>query len=70
MIQPPFDYTSLFLRYKGLAKELPFTKEDVDLLRTRADREEEAHQYMGSQFVSPLRNLAERIEALLPKEKE
>lgn len=50
------------------AQSLGFTGADVDLLRTTADREDEAVSYMGSSYRSPLHDLADRLEALLPPE--
>lgn len=44
------------------------TWEVVGLLRSRAEHEEEAHAYMGHRYTSPLRDLADCIEAALPPE--
>jgi hypothetical protein len=43
-----------------------FTQEDVALLVRRAAHEEESASYHGAQVRSGLRNLADRIAALLP----
>lgn len=75
MIEPPFDYTALFLRYKGLAKELPFTKEHVELIRGAAHywqpSDGDAQEWdMFATNQQALRDLADLISALLPKESQ
>lgn len=72
-MEPPFDYTALFTRYKGLAKELPFTREDVSAIRAAAKWElqsvEDSSQWKYAQNrADELNNIAARIEALLPPE--
>jgi len=48
---------------------LGFTRDDVRNLRMAADWEEDYEWDNGRRCTSPLRDLADRIEALLPPEK-